>query len=420
MTRTIHSGSTYRILGCLFVALLIWLLTGAPVRAIEELEAEESIANLLPNTFPGGERPHSVASRPWAILPEFGFGPDTGILMGAKFAHRDLFGSGTTLDVEGTYSVNRQQSYAFSIGSPHLLDDRLLLLLRAKYYLDPQREFFGLGNNDIGPDPASTHEFEDAGGALTIGWRPFERVAFNFACGIRQVHIRRGDRRDGFPFTPDAFPDLPGIAGGVVNPIALSLVWNTRDDVMRPTHGWRLILKVIHTNKALFSDFEFTRYLFDAGYLRSFNGGRQIIGARINGEWIEAPFDQVPFWELSELGGQDTLRGFFPHRFVGKSRALVNLELRSRLTEFNFYHLWQVRLDGVLFGDGGRVFISSSDLKDEFRLNSDILDRVISDFQYDYGGGVRIALSEAIVARIDAGFSDEETGLIYLSFGQTF
>jgi outer membrane translocation and assembly module TamA len=189
---------------------------------------------------------------------------------------------------------------------------------------------------------------------------------------------------------------------------------------VRPTHGWRVILKLIHTNKALFSDFEYTRYLFDAGYLRAFNTGHQIAGLRINGEWIEAPFHRVPFWELSELGGQDTLRGFFPHRFVGKARALFNLECRSRLTEFDFYRLWHGRLDGVVFGDGGRVFLDNNDLRNEFRLNGPVVDRLLNDFQYSYGAGLRLALSEAIVARLDAGFSNEETGLLYLSFGHTF
>lgn len=37
-----------------------------------------------------------------------------------------------------------------------------------------------------------------------------------------------------------------------------------------------------------------------------------------------------------------------------------------------------------------------------------------------YGGGLRIALSEAILARTDVGFSEEESGLVYLTFGHTF
>jgi outer membrane protein assembly factor BamA len=407
---------------CIVALTLLFGLNLKPAWGIEELEAEEDIAELLPEVFPVRESGNGSRGRQWAILPEFGYGPETGVLGGVKFAHRNLYGLGTRLDTEAQYAMNRQQSFAVSIGSPHLANDRLLLLLRAKYYMDPQREFFGLGNNDLSKDPdlPSTHRFQDLGGAITLGWRPFNRVAFNFAIGLRKVNIGHGPPKDNRPFTQDEFPALPGIHGGVVNPLALSLVWNSRDDVIRPTHGWRIILKVIHTNKALLSDFEFTRYVLDAGYLHSFSEGRQVLGIRVDGEYVAAPADEVPFWELAELGGQDTLRGFFPHRFLGKGRALLNAEFRSRITAFNFYDLWRVRLDGVVFGDAGRVFLDHSDVSREFHLNRDIFERIVSDFQYSYGAGVRFALSEALVARIDIGFSREETGLVYLSFGQTF
>jgi len=401
--------------------LLALLVTATAAGAIERLGAEETIADLLPSRFPA-KAPEDVATRHWAILPQFGFGPDTSALAGVKLAERDLLNSGTSVDLDATYALNRQQAIEFSVGSPRLLDGRLLLLLRTAYYSDPQRDFFGLGNDSV-DGPVSTHEFGNAEGALSIGWLLLERLSLNFEVGIRKVHIGRGDPDDSIPLpntTPQKFPDLPGVGGGVVNPIALSLVWNTRDDVMRPTRGWRVLLKALHTDKALFSDYEFSRFLVDAGYLRSFNSSRQVVGLRVNGEWIEAPTDEIPFWEMSELGGADTLRGFFPHRFVGKGRILINLELRSRLVAFDFLKLWHVKLDGVVFGDAGRVYLGSGEIRDEFHLDSDIFDRLTGDFQFSYGPGLRIALSEALVARIDAGFSKEEKGLVYLAFGHTF
>lgn len=404
------------------VAMLLLVLSGGAALAIQELEAEENISELLPNKFPGEGPPEDARSRSWALLPEVGFGPDTGAMAGVKFTNRDLLGSGTTLDMDGTYALKEQQSAVVSISSPTLADGRLLLLLRAKYGFDPQLEFFGLGNNDF-EDPVSTHLLQEVGGAVTVGWRPFERVAFNFSAGLRHVDIRRGKRRDELPFTPDApeYETLPGIDGGTVNPLAVSLVWNNRDDVMRPRRGWRVIAKVVHTNTALLSDFDFTRFILDAGYLRYVLEARSLVlGVRVNGEWIEASNQRVPFWEMSELGGQDTLRGFFPHRFLGRGRVLVNGEARFGIAEFDFFDLWHVNLDGVLFGDGGRVFLDRTDLREEFGLDADILGRIVTDFQYDYGGGLRIALGQALVARIDAGFSEEEVGLVYLSFGQTF
>jgi len=405
------------------VALLlpVVLLLAAPCAAIDRLENDESVAQLLVTPPPtGDETVVSAAERRWALLPQLGYGPDTGALAGLKYTHRDLLGSGATVDLDGVYAINGQQSYSVTLGSPFLLDDRLLLLARAYYFLDPQREFFGLGNNDQGPTPASTNLIQDAGGSVTVGWRPYERLALSLEVGVRDVGIRNGERDGDIPFTPERFPDLTGIDGGTVVPIGLSLVWNNRDDLLRPTRGWRTILKALHTSGAFGSDFEYSQFIVDLGYLRSFFENQVVLALRLNGEYIQAPPERVPFWELSVLGGDDTLRGFFPNRFLGTSRVLLNGEVRFPITEFDFFGLWQVDVDGVAFADTGRVFIDDDDLADEFTPDDDLLSRILADFQYDYGGGLRIALSNALVARIDVGFSDEETALVYLEFGQTF
>lgn len=404
------------------LVVALTLARATPAAAIDRLENDEAVAQLLVTPPPAAddEPLESAAERRWALLPQLGYGPDTGPLAGLKATHRDLLRSGTTLDVDGVYALNGQQSYSVTVGSPFLLDNRLLLMARAYYFLDPQREFFGLGNNDQGPTPASTNLIQDAGGSFTIGWRPWERLALSLQIGVRDVGIRNGERDGDIPFTPVRFPDLPGIDGGTVVPIGLSLVWNNRDDLLRPTRGWRAILKALHTNGAFGSDFEYSQFIVDLGYLRSFFDDQVVLALRMNGEYIQAPPERVPFWELSVLGGDDTLRGFFPYRFLGTSRVLLNAEVRFPIVEFDFFDLWHVDVDGVAFADSGRVFIDDDDLAEEFTPDDELLSRIISDFQYDYGGGLRIALSNALVARIDVGFSDEETALVYLEFGQTF
>lgn len=401
---------------------LIALLCGVgPARAIDRIEADETISQLLVTAPPEDEEiEETVERRRWAILPQIGFGPDTGALGGLKFTHRNLLGSGATFDLDGIYAVEGQQAAEVLLGSPFLVDNRMLLLARAYYYYDPQQEFFGLGNNDQGPDPASTQGIQDIGGSVTIGWRLYERLSLNLQATIRNVVITDGERDGDIPFTRERFPDLPGIDGGTVVPFGLSLVWNNRDNLLRPTRGWRVILKALHANPDLGSDFEYSQFIVDLGYLRSFFDGNLTFAARVNGEYIVSPDEQTPFWELSELGGDDTLRGFFPYRFLGTSRVLINTEIRFPIVDFDFFDIWRVDIDGVVFGDTGRVFISDEELRDEFSLDEDLLGRIIDNFQYDYGGGLRIKLSDALVARIDAGFSDEETGLVYLEFGQTF
>src|SRR4029434_6466699 len=109
----------------------------------------------------------------------------------------------------------------------------------------------------------------------------------------------RGDRDGDTPFTVDAFPDLPGIEGGFVNPLGLALVYNGRDDLIWPTRGWRIIARVSHTTRELKSDFEFTRVVLDVGYLYGFFGGRHVLGARLSGEFIDRPPRRVAFLGLT-------------------------------------------------------------------------------------------------------------------------
>jgi hypothetical protein len=99
---------------------------------------------------------------------------------------------------------------------------------------------------------------------------------------------------------------------------------------------------------------------------------------------------------------------------------MINGDYRLKVLDFHFFDWWRVRIDGVAFGDMGRVFLDDTDLSNEFDVNNDLLPRVFGDFRDSYGGCVRIALGDAILARIDVGFSNEEIGLVYLTFGHIF
>ena len=108
------------------------------------------------------------------------------------------------------------------------------------------------------------------------------------------------------------------------------------------------------------------------------------------------------------------MRGFFSERFLGTSRVLATFEYRLKLLDFQLFNLWEVRIDSVGFVETGRVFIDGDDVAGPF------LRRLVKDWQLSYGVGVRMALGQAILARIDVGFSEEESALIYLSFDHPF
>jgi len=109
---------------------------------------------------------------------------------------------------------------------------------------------------------------------------------------------------------------MAGVRGGKTNPLAVSLVFDDRDEVTRPTRGWNVIVKYERVDEALENDFEYNRYIFEASYLYPLLTRRQVIGLRAGGEYIDSKRRQVPFYELSSLGGGDDMRGYFPDRFL--------------------------------------------------------------------------------------------------------
>ncbi|MGH7896606.1 MAG: BamA/TamA family outer membrane protein, partial [Candidatus Binatia bacterium] len=253
-----------------------------------------------------------------AILPEIGFSPEKGANGGIKFTDRDI--RGLTLDLSASAAQMGQYKGRFALVAPELFSGWLILLAGGEYLMDPTYEFFGLGNNDVGPDELSTHELQRTIGTLAVALRLTNRFTAVVSGEYTEIQIHRGDRRDGVPSTVDVFPNLAGIGGGKTNPISAALIFNDRDDVTRPTRGWNVISKYQRIDEALDNDFEFDRYIFEASYLYPFLTRRQVIGVRGGGEYISTKKRRTPFFQFSSLGGGDDMRGYFLDRFLGLSK----------------------------------------------------------------------------------------------------
>jgi outer membrane protein assembly factor BamA len=389
---------------------LVALLTIVPLRAEatpeNDLDPENLVSDSLPRRAPLGE---SEGRRlPFAVFPQVGYGPETGPKAGVKFEGRDLFGRSVFGDVNLLVALKRQQKATVRVGDPEL--GPFMLFGTLAWYTDPSVEFFGLGNNEIGPDPISNHEIRRARAGLTVAYRILRRFAVVFDAFYRETNVKNGSNDD-TPSTQRFAPNLPGVHGAPSNYLSLALVYNSRDELVRPTRGWEMLIKYLTADHVLANrDTDYQKLLFDVSYMHPLVWRRQVIALHANTEVVFGDDEDIPFFELSSLGGDDTMRGYFPQRFLGKGSALVNLEYRLKLFDFNFRKLWDVSIDGVGFGDAGRVYEGSHDFTHH----------TFDHIRYSYGGGLRIGFSSGLVARIDAGFSPEETGLVYLTFGHTF
>jgi outer membrane protein assembly factor BamA len=392
------------------VIALVAVLAIVPARAEATPENDLDPENLVSDSLPQRAPLDANAGRrlPFAVFPQVGYGPETGPQVGVKFQSRDFLGGKLLGDVNLLVAWQRQQKATVTVGSPELGD--FMLFGTVAWFSDPSVEFFGLGNNEIGPDPVSNHEIQRARAGLTVAYRILRRFAVVFDAFYRDTNIANGNNDD-TPSTQRFAPNLPGVHGAPSNYLSLALVYNSRDELVRPTRGWEAIVKFLTADEALGNrDTDYQKLIFDVSYMHPLVWRRQVIAIHGNTEVMFGDDEDIPFFELSSLGGDDTMRGYFPQRFLGKGSALVNLEYRLKLVDFNFRKLWDVSIDGVGFGDAGRVYEGSHDFTHH----------TFDHIRYSYGGGLRIGLSSGLVARIDAGFSPEEKGLVYLTFGHTF
>ena len=181
--------------------------------------------------------------------------------------------------------------------------------------MDPSKRFFGLGNNEVPDDEElSRNRYQHQMATLLAALRLSRRFTLAISGGYNLVDIGHGSQPSTTekPITGHEFPDMAGVRGGKTNPVAFSVIFNDRDEVTRPTRGWNVIAKAEVVDKALDSDFDYRRYIFEASYLYPLLTRRQVIGVRLGGEYVDSDRREVPFFELSSLGGGDDMRGFFP------------------------------------------------------------------------------------------------------------
>lgn len=166
-----------------------------------------------------------------------------------------------------------------------------------------------------------------------------------------------------------------------------------RDDLLTPTTGFMLSVKNDHN----YSTEYYSRLGFDARKYFSWKGTvDHIISARF---YTNHVIGRAPYYDLSILGGDAFLRGYFYGRFRERNMTLIQAEYRTRL-------YWRLGLSA--FGGVGVLY---NDLKlndDNFKPNIGLGLR----FLVDKEGGTNLRFDYAIGR-------DGQTGF-YVSFGESF
>jgi outer membrane protein assembly factor BamA len=249
--------------------------------------------------------------------------------------------------------------------------------------------FFGIGNESKFEDREYyTREPFDINMVLSRGFA---------ATLVGQVGIRyKTVRNSNFQEDSRLFNTLPGInrSRAAYASVFTNLRYDTRDSFINPSRGLVVQGEAEFTLRTRSSNVKFSRISALFHYYSVLFYPKTVLALRFG---IQTLFgEDLPAQVLLPLGGKKTLRGYPQDRFLGKTSAVFNAELRFPIFR---------RVGGVVGFDAGKVWNSLSEID---------LSRWVTNPTL----GLRLYMNNFLV-RFDIGFGKNSTGM-YFNFGHIF
>lgn len=285
-------------------------------------------------------------------------------------------------------SVGVDQEFTGEYWDKKLFDGRFRFYGRLTYFKDSTYRFFGLTEQSK-KDTETNYTNCEFAPEFSLGYYLPHNFILSYGEKLRWVTIRRGKVTD-LPYIKNDFSKLEGVNGGALIERKLTLGYDTRDDDVFPSKGWYANLYGM-VGQSFTHNRTFTRAGLDARTFISFWDQR--LTTVIKGAVEETGGRDVPFYEQSTIGGENTLRGFGNFRFRDDGFILLNVEERIRLFKLHIFGVWS-EWQAAPFVDVGRVYSSFS--KGFFR-----------HYEVNPGVGFRAIVRPNVVGRVDFGYGKE-------------
>ncbi len=314
---------------------------------------------------------------------------------GMSFYQNGLFYTPSTMNhlfVEAALWEQQKQYYFASLDNVFIIRNDFPLKFSVKYHKLPEERFFGLGS-DAKLTDETDYTIEQSEIAVNVSSDISADIALHGTLSFGTNSITAGMEKE-LPNTVDVFPadSVAGVGteaafvifGGCVSSSELNRPGN-------PTQGYELSLASsvkLQTDGDEYSDWKIsvdgTRYVH-----LFFN---RLFAFRAMCE-IHRPIGstEVPFYYMSEIGREETIRGFERGRFIDNDMVMLSAEYR-----YPIWNNWnESGFDFFLFADAGQV---AGNLFTDFSP---------SDFSEGVGFGIRAWTLEGLAARLAAGKSDD-------------
>ncbi|MEC4888747.1 MAG: BamA/TamA family outer membrane protein [Nitrospira sp.] len=290
----------------------------------------------------------------------------------------------------GSFTEKIERKLVFSYTDPAFSNGRYFLQFGGSFFKNATSRFFGMGQDSLEGNE-SNYTAREFRANWRFGIYANEVTQIAVAQRFRDVQLQRG--ATDLPFTVDRFGGVDGVKGeSIIIGHRASFHYDTRNNLVTPTDGMAVTAYAELNQNIRNGDHPvYSRYELEVKQLFPSESKRAILVVRAD---LQATIGtQVPFFEQSSLGGQNSLRGFGVDRFIDKHLVAFSVEERI--------HLARTRLAGVMadfevapFVDTGQVF-------------GDFKDVSFKDYRVTPGLGIRGIVRPNVVGRLDYGFSRE-------------
>ena len=372
-----------------FWLVLSWCLVQTFDSQAQIGDLTKRVFNSVFNDTVSSERPKFIA------YPTLAYSPETRWEIGVSalyvyYAKRD--------------TVNRlSEISAFTFVT---LESQYGLWLDHALYSDQSRWFF-LGRlrlqqfpllyYGIGPNSSSEELAQVDAGSVAIRERLLRRTVSHLYVGLELDYQRLSGVS--FEARGEETFDLPLGSNGSTNfGAGIGVVYDNRHNVLNVREGFFGETGFLRYDDAWGSDFSFTSYFLDARYYYP-TTRNQVLAAQVFGSTVDGA---APFNQLSLLGGESLMRGYYLGRY--RDNTLLATQVEYRFLPFPFSRRW-----------GAAAFLGAGGVAPAPREIN------LGDWVVSGGAGVRFLIFPAkdIYTRLDVAFTAEGPGF-YFFIGEAF
>jgi hypothetical protein len=312
--------------------------------------------------------------------------------LGLEFFLKDRPSDGARLNLTGSWGLLGRQLYQARARRIEVFGGRLHMGGQLTFRNMPDERFYGVGPNTSEADETN-YQIKTATAELALGQWVTPRFVVGGILGVDH-NITGAGKSDKSPSTTDGFPGLPGLDDEfTVTRATLALFYDGKNRPVRPTGGWEVEARGRIDQEIGDDNFAYTFAFVDViKYTEIFR--ERTLFLRLAFQFSDPLSNkQIPFYQLSELGSVETIRGFQRGRFRDFDAILGTVEYR--------YPVWRT-IDALLFLDAGQV---QQDIFRDFGSN---------DTQFAFGGGFRFWKSEGTLIRLELGKSEDGFKVLFL------